>query len=287
MNEILQLKGTFEPGKNGPMGPTNLPKNKFVTVEHLMNLKNDLMNVQKFWQNEKLQINPLVSVYYNTVVAKSNRIKGILESSSKKNNDTIVGAKFTDENNPKHIITHCLESYKLEAAIENLANVISAVQNYFGNVISHDTINDINSKKYKKLFEDETKIKVSRTRFVNTIVDAFYVEKFGVDQDVSDMNDKAIVTIYETGTKTSDIMKQLDINFLDVRSIDETTLLLSPDQYKMLLSKAPYLISMAVTDISKFEKESFEDGEKSSISIPHPGNEPTIGVIDTMFDETV
>lgn len=287
MNEILQLKGTFEPGKNGPMGPTNLPKNKFVTVEHLMNLKNDLMNVQKFWQNEKLQINPLVSVYYNTVVAKSNRIKGILESSSKKNNDTIVGAKFTDENNPKHIITHCLESYKLEAAIENLAYVISAVQNYFGNVISHDTIEDINSKKYKKLFEDETKIKVSRTRFVNTIVDAFYVEKFGVDQDVSDMNDKAIVTIYETGTKTSDIMKQLDINFLDVRSIDETTLLLRPDQYKMLLSKAPYLISMAVTDISKFEKESFEDGEKSSISIPHPGNEPTIGVIDTMFDETV
>lgn len=287
MNEILQLKGTFEPGKNGPMGPTNLPKNKFVTVEHLMNLKNDLMNVQKFWQNEKLQINPLVSVYYNTVVAKSNRIKGILESSSKKNNDTIVGAKFTDENNPKHIITHCLESYKLEAAIENLAYVISAVQNYFGNVISHDTIEDINSKKYKKLFEDETKIKVSRTRFVNTIVDAFYVEKFGVDQDVSDMNDKTIVTIYETGTKTSDIMKQLDINFLDVRSIDETTLLLRPDQYKMLLSKAPYLISMAVTDISKFEKESFEDGEKSSISIPHPGNEPTIGVIDTMFDETV
>lgn len=287
MNGILQLKGTFEHGKNSSMGAINLPKNKFVTIEHLMDLKNDLMNVQKFWQNEKLQINPLVSVYYNTVVAKSNRIKGILESSSKKNNDTIVGAKFTDENNPKHIITHCLESYKLEAAIENLANVISAVQNYFGNVISHDTINDINSKKYKKLFEDETKIKVSRTRFVNTIVDAFYVEKFGVDQDVSDMNDKAIVTIYETGTKTSDIMKQLDINFLDVRSIDETTLLLRPDQYKMLLSKAPYLISMAVTDISKFEKESFEDGEKSSISIPHPGNEPTIGVIDTMFDETV
>ena len=124
MNEILQLKGTFEPGKNSPMGPTNLPKNKSVTVEHLM--------VQKFWQNEKLQINPLVSVYYNTVVAKSNRIKGILESSSKKNNDTIVGAKFTDENKPKHIITHCLESYKLEAAIENLENVISVVQNYFG-----------------------------------------------------------------------------------------------------------------------------------------------------------
>lgn len=287
MNEILQLKGTFEPGKNGPMGPTNLPKNKFVTVEHLMNLKNDLMNVQKFWQNEKLQINPLVSVYYNTVVAKSNRIKGILESSSKKNNDTIVGAKFTDENNPKHIITHCLESYKLEAAIENLAYVISAVQNYFGNVISHDTIEDINSKKYKKLFEDKTKIKVSRTRFVNTIVDAFYVEKFGVDQDVSDMNETAIVSIYETGTKTSDIMKQLDINFLDVRNIDETTLLLRPDQYRILISKAPYLISMAVTDISKLEKDTFYDCEDIITSIPHPGNEPTIGVIDTMFDETV
>ena len=287
MNEILQLKGTFEPGKNSPMGPTNLPKNKSVTVEHLMDLKNDLMTVQKFWQNETLQINPLVSVYYNTVVAKSNRIKGILESSSKKNNDTIVGAKFTDENKPKHIITHCLESYKLEAAIENLENVISVVQNYFGNVISHDTIEDINSKKYKKLFEDKTKIKVSRTRFVNTIVDAFYVEKFGVDQDVSDMNETAIVTIYETGTKTSEIMKQLDINFLDVRNIDETTLLLRPDQYRILISKAPYLISMAVTDISKLEKDTFYDSEDIITSIPHPGNEPTIGVIDTMFDETV
>lgn len=287
MNEILQLKGSFDHEKNSPMGPINLPKNKFVTVEHLMNLKNDLMSVQKFWQNEKLQINPLVSVYYNTVVAKSNRIKGILESSSKKNNDTIVGAKFTDENNPKHIITHCLESYKLEAAIENLSNVISAVQNYFDNVISHDTIKDINSNKYKKLFEDKTKISVSRTRFINTIVDAYYVEKFGLDRDVSDMDETAIVTIYDTGTKTSEIMKQLDINFLDVRNIDETTLLLRPDQYRILISKAPYLISMAVTDISKLEKDSFFDCEDIVTSIPRPGNEPTIGVIDTMFDETV
>ena len=286
MNEILQLKGSFEYEKNRSMGAANLPKNKSVTVEHLINLKNDLMNVQKFWQNEKLQINPLVSVYYNTVVAKSNRIKGMLESTSKKNNDTIVGAKFTDENNPKHIITHCLESYKLEAAIENLSNVIYAVQNYFDNVISHDTIKDINSNKYKKLFEDKTKISVSRTRFINTILDAYYVEKFGLDRDVSDMDETAIVTIYDTGTKTSEIMKQLDINFLDVRNIDETTLLLRPDQYRILISKAPYLISMAVTDISKLEKDSFYDCEDIVTSIPHPVNEPTIGVIDTMFDET-
>lgn len=96
MNEILQLKGRFEQKNLGNKpGPSNIPKDKFVTIEHLTNLKRDLQSVNAFWKKEKLLIKPLISAYYTDVVAKSNRIKGILESGSKKNNNSVVGAKFT------------------------------------------------------------------------------------------------------------------------------------------------------------------------------------------------
>ena len=109
MNEILQLKGRFEQKDFGNKpGPSNIPKDKFVSIEHLINLKKDLSKVSAFWEKEKLLIKPLVSAYYTDVVAKSNRIKGMLESGSTKNNNSVVGAKFTSGESKKHIITHCV-----------------------------------------------------------------------------------------------------------------------------------------------------------------------------------
>ena len=221
------------------------------------------------------------------VVAKSNRIKGILESGSKKNNDTIVGAKFTSGSPKKHIITHCVGDKILIDATDNIDKVISIIRDYFGDSICYHDIENINNNKYKQIFKSKSKYDISKTRFVNIVVDAYYLEKFDVERDTSELQDNAIITLYDTGTKTSDIMKQLDINFLDVRIIDETTILLRPDQYNKLKDKAPYLISMAVSDISLLEKEDICKTDDAIITIPEPSNEPTIGVIDTMFDENV
>lgn len=288
MNDLLQLKGVFEQkdGKNKP-GASNLPKDKYVTIEHLYSLRNNLVDVLDFWNNEKLLIKPLVSAYYMDVVAKSNRIKGILESGSKKNNDTIVGAKFTSGSPKKHIITHCVGDKILIDATDNIDKVISIIRDYFGDSICYHDIENINNNKYKQIFKSKSKYDISKTRFVNIVVDAYYLEKFDVERDTSELQDNAIITLYDTGTKTSDIMKQLDINFLDVRIIDETTILLRPDQYNKLKDKAPYLISMAVSDISLLEKEDICKTDDAIITIPEPSNEPTIGVIDTMFDENV
>lgn len=285
MNEILQLKGKFEQKKLGNTpGPLNIPKNKYVSIEHLENLKDNLKKIKIFWDKEKLKIKPLVSAYYISVVAKSNRIKGILESSLNKNNDSIVGAKFTEGNDKKHIITYCVSNVIIDLSINNIENVIDIISKNFGNKISYDDIDNINKKEYENLFDKS----ISRTRFVNIVVDAYYLERFGIESDTSNLVDNAIITIYDTGTKTSDIMDQLGIDFLEVRSIDETTLLLTPDQYSLLKSKAPYLISMAVSDISTIDKGSIFKNEKLIEStIPKPGNEPTIGVIDTMFDNRV
>ncbi|MEF3318497.1 S8 family peptidase [Peptoniphilus grossensis] len=284
MNEVLQLKGKLEQIKPGNTpGPSNIPKNKYVSIDHLEKLKDNLQKIKKFWEEEKLNIKPLVSAYYISVVAKSNRLKGILESNLKQNNNTIVGAKFTEGNYKKHIITYCVSIEIIDLSIKNIENVIKIISNNFGDKISHYDIEKINHKEYEKLF-----IKgVSRTRFVNIVVDAYYLESFGIEQDTSHLIENSIITIYDTGTKTSDIMNQLGINFLEVRSIDETTLLLTPDQYSLLKSKAPYLISMAVSDISKIDKGVIFDRDVIDANIPSPNNEPIIGVIDTMFDDRV
>ncbi|WP_022819462.1 S8 family peptidase [Fusobacterium russii] len=285
MNDILQLKGRFEQKKNeSKPGSSNIPSEKKVKLEHLKKLKEDLINVRKFWKKEKLSINPLISLYYTTVVAKSNRVKAILDSSAKKNNDSIVGAKFSNSNIKKHIITYCVSNKVLDEAIVNLEAVINLFRKEFGEVISHIQIENINNKKYENIFNST----VSRTRFVNTIVDSYYLENFGIEKNDTSLEESAIITLYDTGVKTSEIMKQLEIDFLQVRSIDETTILLNPTQYKLLKEKAPYLISMAVSDISVLDKDDiFEENKDYTVSIPKPKNEPVIGVIDTMFDTSV
>ena len=115
------------------------------------------------------------------------------------------------------------------------------------------------------------------------IVDCHYVEKFGIEFETQEINEAAIITIYKTGINTKELMKKLNIDFLDVRSIDDTTLLLSPEQYLLLQQKAPYLIAMAVSDLSELTKDDFYSQPSTVFSIPKPGNEPTIGVIDTLF----
>ena len=62
-------------------------------------------------------------------------------------------------------------------------------------------------------------------------------------------------------------------------------------QMQTLYRRAPYLISMYVSDFTKINREDILE-EKSSqfhekAMIPAPEREPVVGVIDTHFDENV
>jgi serine protease AprX len=290
MNQILQLKGQLnqKSSKTKP-GPANIPKGEVVKVEHLSSLKENLESVRRYWKKQRLEINPLISVYYSGIVAKSNRIKGLLESGISKNNASVVGAKFKGEPPyQKHVITHCVTDKILADAVKNLEIVIGIVEKFFNGQVTHEDINDINKNKFKHIFEtNKSSKKIAKTRFVNILVDAYYVEKLDVEREPDAPDEDAIVTLYETGTRTETILEQLEIDPLQVDSLDETTILLQRDQVKTLKEKAPYLISMAVSDFSKVSKVDILPSEKVALSIPDPGNEPTIGVIDTLFDEEV
>ncbi|WP_242661333.1 S8 family peptidase [Alkaliphilus metalliredigens] len=96
-----------------------------------------------------------------------------------------------------------------------------------------------------------------------------------------------MITIYKTDVKATKLMEKLGINLQFTRVMDDTTILLRPDELTLLKQKAPYLISMAVSDITKLTKVDFNFCDNAVITIPSPKNEPIIGVIDTLFDENV
>lgn len=281
MNNTLQLKGTFEQRKNeNKQGSPNLPVGKTVNSEKLNNLLNDLKRLYEFWVNEKTLPGALVSVYYNKVAAKSNRVQRLLS------NYSIVGAKFDNTNSPKHIITHFISLPELQQAINELEITLTILEEQFNGCISHETIKKINSKDPSKriLFKHPPKFK---STFLRIIVDAYYVEKFDILRDVEDLKNNSIITIFKTSEDTVTLMNKLGIRIDNNRIIDDTTVYLFPDELNILKAKAPYLISMAVSDLSELTKSDFDFADKEILSIPAPQNEPTIGVIDTAFYKDV
>lgn len=281
MNKTLQLKGAFEQRKNtGGGAAPNLPKGKTINSKKLKQLLNDLSRLYEFWNNEKILSGALINVYYNKIAAKSNRVQGLLT------NGSIVGAKFYDDQSPKHVITHFISLNELRQAIKNLDTSINILEQRFNGQISHEQIKRINSKdpNEKIIINCPPKFK---TVFLKILVDAYYVERFDVSSDVDELKTDSIITIYKTGEDTISLMNKLGIRVDNNRIIDNTTLYLYPDELNILKIKAPYLISMAVSDISTLTKSDFDFVDNTVLSIPFPNNEPTIGVIDTGFSNEV
>lgn len=289
MNNILQLKSQFYQRKNpNKPGPANLSVGKTVKGEHIVELTKQLKDILNYWEENTEIEGALVSVHYNTIVAKSNRIKIFLAEKSHSPIDSIRGAKFVWEpdNNgvvkQKHVFTHYVSLDALRSTIENLQLVAEIVKSEYSDEISCDHLQEIGKRNYH--YE-----KPARTAFAKYIVDAYYVERFDIDKSTDEIKDESIVTIYKTVPNTKALLRKLGIDIVSAKMIDDTTLRLSPDEIQILLNSAPYLIAMSITDFSKISKydivEDFDDDEVKRI--PDPVNEPVVGVIDTQFDKSV
>ena len=72
------------------------------------------------------------------------------------------------------------------------------------------------------------------------------------------------------------------------RILDNNTVFLDENQAKKLYEKAPYLVAMATENLMSLSPEDFLDEYNDGlIHIPSPTIEPTIGVIDMLFDKSV
>ena len=86
MNDVLELKGKrfVQASKNNPSGGMSMNSKVTVTCDYISHLINELIKIQSFWNTNKRPFKGiLITVYYNKIVAKSNRISGIFKGLQK------------------------------------------------------------------------------------------------------------------------------------------------------------------------------------------------------------
>ncbi len=99
---------------------------------------------------------------------------------------------------------------------------------------------------------------------------------------------QSIITLYNTHTDTKMLFKNIGIDILKSRILDNQTVFLDENQLQILFEKAPYLVSMATEDLSELSPEDFiQEYQQGTLYMPSPTIEPTVGVIDTLFDKRV
>ena len=283
MNNVLELRGKrfIQAPREGAGGGISMNSKKEVTAEHLMGLREQLIQIKAFWAKESRPFEGiLVSVYYNKIVAKSNRIGGLFKG--KESNEAIVGAKF-NENKSKHIIIYFLGFEDLNTSIELLFNTADVLSQKFSGKLNQKTMEDkklINSMLFKNL-------PLSMSVFKQIIADASYIDSFGVEVKTTDYK-QSIITLYDVKTDVKSLFEALGIDLLSTRILDNQTVYLDEKQSEVLFEKAPYLVSMATANLTKLSPDDFIDKyQNDMVTIPAPTIEPTIGVIDTLFDENV
>lgn len=283
MNNVLELKGKrfIQASKTGSGGGASMNSKKIVTREQLLRLIERISQIKEFWKQEKRPFEGiLISVHYNKIVAKSNRIAGLFKG--KDSNYAIVGAKFNKEKT-KHIITYFLDMEDLDKSIELLLKTSDIIKVKFQNGIDKVTFDD--RKKIDKI--PFSKFSITKSTFKQVIADVSYIEDFEVEMATRQLK-QSIITLYNTHTDTKMLFENIGIDILKSRILDNQTVFLDENQLQILFEKAPYLVSMATEDLSELSPEDFiQEYQQGILYMPSPTIEPTVGVIDTLFDKRV
>lgn len=283
MNNVLELKGKrfVQSSRGGSGGGPAMNSKIIVTSQLLLKLKDKILQIQKYWNSENKPFNGiLISVYYNKIVAKSNRISGLFKGEN--SNSAIVGAKFNAEKD-KHIITYFLDSDDLTRSVDLLIESNNILELFFKDGISKAIFDD----KYAFNRINFSSLNMTKTAFKQVIADVSYIDDFEVEM-ASKPFTESIITLYDTKTDAKQLLKNIGIDILSSCLLDNRTVFLDENQAKILFEKAPYLVSMATENLSNLSPEDFiKDSVQGMMYIPSPGIEPTIGVIDTLFDNSV
>ena len=170
MNSVLELKGNrfVQAPKSDNGGGSAMNSKVVVTSQKLNKLISKLFQIKDFWIHENRPFNGiLISVHYNKIVAKSNRIAGLFKRDQ--SSYAIVGAKFNAEKT-KHIITYFLSIDDLDNSIDMLYKSDEVISSVFKDgitkaIFEYIVTNKINFQKYgltkslfKQIVADSTKL---------------------------------------------------------------------------------------------------------------------------------
>lgn len=291
MNSLIHLNVSFDGEKNENAGFGRSLKSKHnVDVKKIDQLIRELQLIKSFYHNNKVISGCLVDVVYDDIIAKSNRIKYFLRGvDNKDTNLFIVGARFTNE--PEDIKTHIITYYLNEETIDLNINKLKSLKKLIISKFNGE-VNCSNFNNPKLKINCETEI-ASNNVMRNIIVDISVIKNISIPQvDYVDYNGRSILlNFYNTEKTITEILLKIGIdgNLLDrITFYGNTTISVKDDIYRIILEKIPYLVSMTSCETSEIDLSSDEENEENkNIVISKPSNEPTIGVIDCLFEEKV
>ncbi len=283
MNNLLKLSKVFQTRSSSALGYPTLPSGGAVASDHIRQLAQNLLSALSDWTGEALLSKILISARYKTIVAKSNRIREMLREGKTLPEESIVGARYDgDSANLRHVITYYVSATTIEATVEELESVAQLIDSKFNGEITKHEVDELwkshSRESWKRLSE------IPRSTFAQLVRDAFYVRSFELNEAPPTKSKSTLVTLYQTEKEPKLLLDELGIKIPASKYLDNS-ILMEPGEYQALLEQAPYLIAMETLDFGKSPELPLEDAAESPLPIPAPNDEPTIGVIDTPFEE--
>ena len=287
MNPLLQVKLRFAKEKNTQVpGARNLRANAETSSEKLDKLISDLKTVLRFYHNSpKIVEKIMIDANYNDIIAKSNRVQVLLKPVGKAPNDCVVGARFSEapEGEENHIITYYVDENTIQSTIQDLETAKRFLQSELGGTATTANFKDSDDTIKYDGYD------MSKTKLRGIIIDASVLASFSVPQiGTIPEKDSYLITFYKSELSLASLMEKLQIDDRanPYTAYGDDTISVNRELFEILNENVPYMISMVSSDWSKITIEKIDTGrEKEVIDIPKPSHEPTIGVIDTLFDE--
>lgn len=292
MNHLLEVKLRYNHGKrSGGAILVNLRKNGETTVEKIGQLQENMRAIVRYYESTPKYLKGyLIDVNYNDIIAKSKRISELLRPSGKQANDIVVGARFSDapEGQENHIITYYVDRETVNQTLEKLEETKRFLKEKLNGKAVPENFNE-NKETKNNLDYEGYFLKKSAIR--NMIVDCSVLESLSVPNVTADINKESfLLTFFQTECSLSEMLEKLEIDRFQYpyAFYGKDTVSVNRDLYQILQDKVPYMISMISSDLSKVTLEAFDISKRRyDRVIPKPSNEPTIGVIDNLFDEGV
>ena len=288
MNPLLQVKLRFTGEKNNQKpGARNLRAKAETSAEKIDQLIDSLRAVLRYYKdNPRITDKMMIDIWYNDIIAKSNRVKELLKPNRQSTNDTVVGARFSDapEGEENHIITHYVDENTVNKTIEELLIAKEFLQTRLGGKATPANFaepkSNINYEGYS----------IGKSKLRDLIIDCSVVDKFDIPRVMSIPDrDNFLITFYKSELPLWQLLEKLRIDDTNMpyTAYGDDTISVTKDLFEIINDKIPYMISMISTDISKISLEDISPKKRDEYDIPKPKNEPVIGVIDTFFDESV
>ena len=289
MHDLIQLRGELKSRKNPsiPKGP-KFPDNVRISSEMVVGVMSQLQDVLEYFTADRRLGGAMVSVHYGRIVPKSGRIQALLTGDVSAS-ESIRGSCFIrrkDDNGNEfiaHVFTHFVTCDVIRGSIELLNRVKEIIDVEFSGVVEATQIQSVREGCL------ESRYPRFRTKFLMVLNDILIVDRIEVayNQIISDQT--ALVSLYRTGLPPIELLERYGITVKPESVLDDVIVQLDVKQLNRLNSEAPYLVSMSVHDLCEIPPERTSDSLEPFTfpEIPEPGNEPIIGVIDTLFDEDV